>query len=111
MNHRFKKAVLILFLLLTVVGVAYAQQSNLYGSVYRHNPNAPSATPAAGYAVYVYSQMTGWVGPGIVDNYGRYAFYNLPPGWYLLQIYVQNLQVWQQQVQVPGAVRPIVLRR
>ena len=108
-NHLIKKAALILFLVLTVVGVAYAQQVNLYGSLYRHNPNAAFPTPAVGYAVYVYSQNTRWIGPGIVDSYGGYAFYNLPPGWYLLRIYSQGFQVWEEQVQVPGAVRTIVL--
>jgi hypothetical protein len=107
--------------------VALNQKLSLSGALYLYEPANPKAPPLPGYRAYLYSsQSKRWIGPSITDNYGRYAFYDVTPGTYLLRIYppgyrgkpnqsqsVQSVQphVWQQEVRVPGKVKPIVLKR
>jgi hypothetical protein len=105
-------------------GTAIAQNLSLSGELYRLNTSAPTARPLAnpGYRVYLYSKsQTRWIGPSITDSYGKFAFYDMPPGLYFLRIYPpqQTNQtpppalkrfVWQQEVKIPGKVPPIVLK-
>jgi hypothetical protein len=53
------------------------------------------------------------MGPSITDAYGRYAFYGIQEGRYLVRIYMSEInwrqQVWQQEVRGPGEVKAIVL--
>ncbi len=104
------------------------QTLSLTGALYRYEPANPKAAPPPlpGYRVYLYSrQANRWIGPSITDSYGRYAFYDVDSGTYLLRIYptgyrgeadqsqvTQAVQphIWQQEVRVPGTVKPIVLR-
>jgi hypothetical protein len=104
------------------------QKLSLSGALYRYEPANPKASPPPlpGYRAYLYSRPSNrWIGPSITDSYGRYAFYDVAAGTYLLRIYpagyrgelTQNPSKpavqpysWQQEVKVPGQVRPIVLR-
>jgi hypothetical protein len=105
-----------------------SQTLSLAGALYRYDSSNSKAAPPAlpGYWVYLYSRQSHrWIGPSITDSYGRYAFYDVVSGTYLLRIYpagdrgepaqnqsTQAVQphIWQQEVKVPGRVRPIVLR-
>ncbi len=105
------------------------QSLSLSGTLYRYEPANRKAPPPPlpGYRVYLYSrQANRWIGPSITDSYGRYAFYDISYGTYLLRIYPtgyrgeanqgqsdQSVQphIWQQEVKVPGKVKPIVLQR
>ncbi len=109
MSPRWMKAALVFFLLLAAVPAAWAQTGNLYGVLYRQNPGASAPIPLSKYEVYLYARSTGWIGPSLSDGYGKYAFYNVPAGRYLLRIHFRGTQVWQQEVQVPSTVQPIVL--
>ncbi len=105
------------------------QSLSLSGTLYRYEPAIPKASPPPlpGYRVYLYSRESNrWIGPSITDSYGRYAFYDISSATYLLRIYPtgyrgelnkgQSTQsapshIWQQEVKVPGRVKPIVLQR
>ncbi len=94
---------------LVAVPAAMAQTGNLYGVLYRQNPAGPNPMPLSNHEVLLYSRSTGWIGPSLTDGYGKYALYNVPRGRYLLRINFRGSQVWQQEVEVPAAVPPIVL--
>jgi hypothetical protein len=85
----------------------------LSGAIYvARAQRATTARPVLGYRVYVSATDSGagWTGPAFTDEYGRFAFYNLRPGRYLLRIFDANGQrVWQQLVTVPGALQSIVV--
>lgn len=110
----------------SLVQLPVAPQLSLSGSLYRYNPTLRKTRPPAlpGQRVYLYSNRPSrWIGPSITDSYGRFAFYDLSPGVYLLRIYPPTFRgrptdsstsgkqyLLQQEVKVPGRVQPIVLR-
>jgi hypothetical protein len=113
-----KRPLLILSFALVVSSLVHAQTLSLSGFLYRYSPGTPSPSPVIQYEIYLFGQSGMWIGPAITDINGGYAFYNLPPGKYLMRIYrvqyqsqtqSQRVPVWEQQVQVPGVVNPIVL--
>jgi hypothetical protein len=67
-----------------------AQIVALSGAFYAQAPNLTTdpGIPLRGYEAYLYGP-TGetWVGPSITDESGSFAFYDLPPGKYLLRLY------------------------
>jgi hypothetical protein len=109
MKTRWAKPIVVLFFLFTAVTAAQPQTGNLYGLLYRQNPSGSYPIPLSNYEIHLYARSTGWIGPSLTDRFGKYAFYNVPPGRYLMRIQFRNRQVWQQEVQVPGTVSPIVL--
>lgn len=101
--------------LLLVAGVAaLAQSVSLSGTLHQYRPDRNQPTPVSGYRVFVREPSTGkWIGPVPTDAYGRFAFYDLKNGLYLLNIYRSTdtrTLVWQQEVAVPNQLQPIVLR-
>ncbi len=94
--------------------VASAQQVSLTGSIYRYRGERENPVPLPNYRVFLRRSADGaWTGPILTDGLGRFAFYGLKSGPYLLKIYRtadNRSQVWQQEVAVPGHVKPIVLR-
>jgi hypothetical protein len=71
-----------------------------------------SAKPVLGYRVFVSIATSDapWIGPAFTDEYGRFVFYGLAPGKYLLRIYDANgRRLWQQIVAVPGTLQRIVV--
>jgi hypothetical protein len=109
MRTRWAKPILVVLFLLMAAPAARAQTGNLYGVLYRQNPGGSHPVPLSNYEIHLYAKSTGWIGPSLTDGFGKYAFYNVPPGRYLMRIQFRNRQVWQQEVQVPGTVSPIVL--
>ena len=109
MTRRCRAVILAALTSLVVPALARAQSPSLYGSVYRQAPRASAPTPVRGLEAYLYSQRTRWVGPAMSDGYGRFAFFNVAPGRYLLRLYSEKRVVWQGEVTVPGRVEPIVL--
>lgn len=104
-----KELLLIILLLLAFSWVAYAQNLSLSGSLYRRNPHGTTPIAANGYRVYLYNRSAKWIGPAITDFKGRYAFYNITSGSYLMRVYDDGHKVWEQEVRIPGRVSPIVL--
>ncbi len=111
MKRKCRWMILAVLATILVSGLAFSQQRLcLSGSCYVVDRRIDRSVPAVGFNVYIYSKSTGWIGPSIIDSYGRYAFYNAPPGRYLMRIYQQKRHVWEQGVVVPGTVEQIVLR-
>jgi hypothetical protein len=108
-TRRRRAAILGALAFLVVPALAQAQSPSLSGSVYRQAPSARAPSPVRGLEVYLYSQRTRWIGPAMSDGYGRFAFFNVAPGRYLLRVYSDKRVVWQGEVTVPGRVEPIVL--
>ncbi len=112
--YRFRerlRAILFLFLLLAIVPLATAQPPSITGSVHVYNPSGQRPYPAGGYEVFLWFGRM-WSFPVVTDSYGRFAFYNVRPGSYLLRIYNRNrVQVWEQNIIVPIQLTPIVLPR
>jgi hypothetical protein len=87
------------------------QPPSLSGAIYVLSPGRPNATAVPGYKAFVsVTSGTAWQGPAITDEYGRFSFYGLLSGTYLLRIYdPHGTRVWQEVVQVPGTVPRIVI--
>lgn len=89
-----------------------ADDPSLAGSVYQNARVGNSANAVAGAYVYVHtaSEVSGaWTGPALTDAYGRFTFPKLGAGTYLLRVFIGNQRVWQQTVNVPGKLPPIVI--
>jgi hypothetical protein len=85
---------------------------SLSGTLHVFMPGSPQPLPAARYQMFLYSPRLGWSSPSFTDGHGRYAFYGVPPGPYLMRVVnYKNSVVWEQQVGVPSQVPPIVLPR
>jgi hypothetical protein len=79
------------------------------GVVYRNS--AGVSKPVPGCQTFLYNPSSGWIGPSITDAYGRFAFYNVPRGEYVLRIFDgSGHQIWNEAVVVPTpAVHTVVL--
>lgn len=109
MVRKRKELLLIILFLLALSWVAYAQTLCLSGSLYRRNPHGTTPIAANGYRVYLYNPSAKWIGPALTDFKGRYAFYDITRGIYLMRVYDDGRKVWEQEVQVPDRIKPIVL--
>lgn len=100
---------------LLVAGVgALAQKVSFSGTLYQYRSDRDHPTPIPNLRVFLLEPSSGkWTGPVLTDSYGRFAFYDLQAGRYVLKIYrsadTRSL-VWQQEAAVPGQLPPIVLR-
>ena len=102
MQQLSKFGSIILFFILVVSRAAYAQTGDLYGTIYTSSP-PHSALP--GLRIFLRSDRTGEIGPSITDNYGRFAFYNIPRGTYTISILAPDGRrrlLTRDNVQVPG---------
>lgn len=114
MGTNLKTTMLLFAILFAGALSAQSQQKGITGSIFLYNEAGGNPIPLSGYEVYLYDrQSQKWMGPSITDAYGRYAFYGIQEGSYLLRIYMSETnwrqQVWQQEVQGPGEVKAIVL--
>lgn len=110
------RLVVLTMLLLAIASPARSQPTQLKppsfsGALYVLSPGSANATAAPGYRAYVsLTSGTSWQGPAVTDEYGRFSFYGLASGSYLLRIYdPHGTRVWQQVVEVPGTVPRIVI--
>jgi hypothetical protein len=91
-------------------------EMRLSGSLYKTTNGRADAVAVVGSAVYARalaaSDSDAWLGPVLTDEYGRFAFVGIPAGNYLLRMYSgdRTTLLWQQTVQVPEALAPIVIR-
>jgi len=86
---------------------------SLSGAVYQQQPQRDRPVPLPQCRVYLLDAASGaWIGPVQTDSYGRFAFYDLRNGTYVLKVYKSRdgkTPSWQQQVTTPSQLPPIVL--
>lgn len=103
-------------LLATASSVARSQSSgtvSLAGSLFKISAGQTQSTPVSGAAVYLHAPgaaAADWIGPNLTDLFGRYEFYNLPPGLYAMRIFSGTIRLWEQVVTLPAKLPPIVIR-
>ena len=108
------KRILIAFIILLFSSFAQAEVISLKGSLYLYNPDGKTPLPLSGYMVSLYNiRSKKFLNQSVTDSYGRYAFYGVSEGEYLLRVYMTGShwqqQVWQQKVQAPSVIQSIVL--
>jgi hypothetical protein len=105
-----KVSALVYCILLLTINVlpTRAQVVSFSGSLY--HTNGAQSMPIPNAQVGLFSSGTGWIGPSITDSYGRYAFFSVPPGQYLLRVTLNGAIIWTEGVYVPGANHVIVVR-
>jgi len=108
MSHR-RALIVVALVMVLVPSMARGQSPSVSGGVYRQAPGFSAPAPIRGLEVYLYSERTRWIGPAMSDTYGRFAFFAVAPGRYLLRVYWDRRMVWQSEVTVPGRIEPIVL--
>ncbi|MBI3048402.1 MAG: carboxypeptidase regulatory-like domain-containing protein [Acidobacteria bacterium] len=77
-----------LVLCFTVLTAAESLAGNVRGLLLRRGPQG--TYPAAGIAVTVYAQQLGRSRPGYSGSDGMYYLYNVPAGWYYLEIWAHG---------------------
>lgn len=86
----------------------------LAGSIYKIAMNDKTSTPVAGAAIYLHAANSqdeaAWIGPNLTDAYGRFTFQGPGNGEYVMRIYSGSLRLWEQVVQLPAKLDPIVIR-
>ncbi len=86
---------------------------SLSGAVYQRQPQGDRPSPIPQCRVYLLDAASGaWIGPVPTDSYGRFAFYDLRSGGYVLKVFKPRdgkRPAWQQQVTTPSRLPPIVL--
>lgn len=86
----------------------------LAGAIYKLAYGDTKSVPVAGASVYLHPAAShddaAWIGPNLTDAYGRFTFQGPANGEYLLRIYSGTLRVWEQVVQIPATLAPIVVR-
>jgi hypothetical protein len=83
---------------------ATAGTVNLFGTVYRNDHS-----PAVGYGVSIYSNQTKWVGPVVTDSSGRFAFFGIPGGQYLVSVSLYDKEVWRGGTTASGQPVEVIL--
>jgi len=86
----------------------------LAGSLYKLAYGDRTSVPVAGASVYLYpaasQDQSAWIGPNLTDGYGRFTFQGPGAGKYLMRIYSGSTRLWEQTVQLPTALDPIIIR-
>jgi hypothetical protein len=112
-KHNVIKVITIIVVMLCASTVT-AEDTALKGTVYLYAPQAENPIPVSGYEVKLYNvKQQKSLNPSITDAYGRYAFFGIPRGKYVLSITKAGpywrQRVWRQEVTAPGTPDPIVL--
>jgi hypothetical protein len=120
MNGTRKALAAVAFVLLSAAATATIARSQaggaplLAGSIFKIALGDKHSIPVVGADVYLHPAGTtdpdAWLGPNLTDVYGRFTFYNVPQGRYLLRIYSGTLHLWEQVVELPATLQPIVIR-
>ena len=86
----------------------------LAGSIYKLAYGDAKSVPVTGASVYLHPSNSqddaDWIGPNLTDAYGRFTFQGPANGQYLMRIYSGTMRVWEQVVQIPTKLAPIVVR-
>lgn len=107
---------LVTFSLMSIFGpvLADAPKRGVTGSLFKLGTGEPRPTAVVGASVYLHradpSKGDDWIGPNLTDLYGRFNFPNVESGKYLLRIYSGTIHLWEQTVEAPTIVEPIVIR-
>jgi len=109
MSRRFRVLVVISVLFPVIAlapGALNAQLVVVSGAIYVYNPGGTEPAPAVGHRVYLFNRSTGWIGPSVTDNYGRFAFYKVTQSSYLLTIYYRNpgIPPFEKPITVPPEI-------
>ncbi|MEA2719811.1 MAG: hypothetical protein QOJ39_1675 [Candidatus Eremiobacteraeota bacterium] len=105
---------MIVRMLALVAALALTAQTpppSISGAVYRGGAGTTS-TALVGALVYIHPADAPdgqWTGPAVTDSYGRFLFQAVPPAKYLLRVFFNRKRVWEQVVDRPGRLSPIVL--
>ena len=134
MNARFTgpwRASITLVLVTVATGFATAQESPrtraepgvlqvqrvapvLAGSVFKLAYGDRISVPVAGASVFLHPADSlddkSWIGPNLTDAYGRFTFQGPATGRYLMRIFSGSMRLWEQTVQLPTKLDPIVVR-
>jgi Carboxypeptidase regulatory-like domain len=81
--------------LLVVLSTALANAATVRGRLVHSN-----GYPAAGMAVTVYNQVVGRSSPAYAGRDGMYFLYNIPPGYYYLEVWLNPGKPIVYQIQV-----------
>lgn len=73
-----------------LVHSASAATVDLFGVAHHRDGSS-----AVGYEVYIYSDSTQWIGPSITDSLGRFAFFGIQSGRYLVSFSLNGREVWR----------------
>ncbi|MEO7202245.1 MAG: hypothetical protein ABI431_05610 [Candidatus Tumulicola sp.] len=82
--------------------LAQAETLSFFGQAF-----STSGSAVTGLKAYLYGETgSKWFGPSISDSNGRFSFFGLASGKYLLRIYVNGNKspAFQQEVSVPGKI-------
>jgi hypothetical protein len=87
---------------LALSALAQAETLSFFGQAF-----STSGSAVTGLKAYLYGETgSKWFGPSISDSNGRFSFFGLASGKYLLRIYVNGNKspAFQQEVSVPGKI-------
>ena len=111
-------AVALLVALRSVAAATADTTPSLVGAIYVGNP-APGATvqlvptAIAVIGAQAFLRADGaekWIGPAETDIFGRFTFPSIARGTYQLRIYRSSVRLWDQRVDVPTILKPIIVR-
>lgn len=112
-----RAALLLVVALASAPALAQTQQAvkiqvALSGAVAKTPFGARVPVPVPGAEVYLHPSASSneheWIGPVITDNQGRFSFLNVPGGNYVVRVFSGPYRLWQQVVQLPTELAPIV---
>jgi hypothetical protein len=80
-----------------------ADTASITGALYKLTMGKTKSQPVAAASVYIHAAgqpSAAWIGPSLTDQFGRFTFYNVPPGQYVLRIFSSTIRLWQQTLNV-----------
>jgi len=106
-KRSFRFSTFMAWIVLLLIGAASAQAAMVRGRLVHSN-----GYPAAGVAVTVFNQAVGRSSPAYAGPDGMYYLYNIPPGYYYLEVWIYPggaPVVYQIQVFEPYTDLPVVM--
>jgi len=100
---RFTLLAALLWPLCFCVTAAHADTPSVSGSLYKLRLGDKNSAAVVGASAYVHpvgDASSPWIGPNLTDRFGRFVFYNLPSGAYVIRIFSSTIRLWQQTLNV-----------